>query len=333
MDLDLPDYPPLLPSTYAEKLRCEDHFPKLNEQVVNLPLSDEITLTHTANNFIPITAADKSRLYSPWRNSLIIKVVGRKLGHQLLKSKLQNLWKSSEELPLMNLGHDYFLIKFTQEQNLLHALDDSPCAIWVCLPELPTEFYDMEILQRIGGKIGTLLKMDTCTTTNSHGRYARLNVQQYHSTEFGSPILSPVTLGGGTYPLDPTPRNSGTDGARESPRHPSSSITTSNSGEKRRGWISNHYGILSYGYGGDETCDYDLAMGTEGMEPAITFLVPARGKAGGIAILWHADLLNITNVALTPQEIHCMIQALPSPDKWLFTAIYASNSASDRLVL
>ncbi|XP_016565935.2 perakine reductase [Capsicum annuum] len=37
--------------------------------------------------------------------------------------------------------------------------------------------------------------------------------------------------------------------------------------------------------------------------------VPAEGRAGGIAILWHANLLNVSTVAITHQEIHCMIQA------------------------
>ncbi|KAF3682670.1 hypothetical protein FXO37_02220 [Capsicum annuum] len=36
--------------------------------------------------------------------------------------------------------------------------------------------------------------------------------------------------------------------------------------------------------------------------------VPASGQAGGIAILWQADLLNIMDVAMTHQEIHCKIQ-------------------------
>ncbi|PHU07779.1 hypothetical protein BC332_24268 [Capsicum chinense] len=36
--------------------------------------------------------------------------------------------------------------------------------------------------------------------------------------------------------------------------------------------------------------------------------VPAKGKEGGIAILWYADHLNVTNMALTHQEVHCMVQ-------------------------
>lgn len=78
----------------------------------------------------------------------------------------------------MDLGYDFFLIKFNNEQNSLQALHDGPwfvynnfisvqkrepnlvasqahlahTAIWVRLPELPTEFYDFEILRKIGGK-------------------------------------------------------------------------------------------------------------------------------------------------------------------------------------
>lgn len=49
--------------------------------------------------------------------------------------------------------------------------------IWVRLSELPTEFYDMEILHKVGAKIGILLKIDTYTSTTSRGRYARLCIQ------------------------------------------------------------------------------------------------------------------------------------------------------------
>lgn len=50
-------------------------------------------------------------------------------------------------------------------------------AIWVRLPELPTEFYEIDILQKVGNKIGTLLKIDACTSATTRERYARLCVQ------------------------------------------------------------------------------------------------------------------------------------------------------------
>ncbi|XP_019250929.1 PREDICTED: uncharacterized protein LOC109229834 [Nicotiana attenuata] len=50
-------------------------------------------------------------------------------------------------------------------------------AIWVRLPELPTEFYDLEILSRVGSKLGRLLKIDTCTSSTTRGRYARICIE------------------------------------------------------------------------------------------------------------------------------------------------------------
>lgn len=58
-------------------------------------------------------------------------------------------------------------------------------AIWIRLPQLPTEFYDKEILQKVGSSIGRLLKVDACTSVALRGRYARLCVEL--------PLNKPVT--------------------------------------------------------------------------------------------------------------------------------------------
>ncbi|KAH0679721.1 hypothetical protein KY284_020806 [Solanum tuberosum] len=50
-------------------------------------------------------------------------------------------------------------------------------SIWLRLPELPTEYYDHTILAKIGNKIGRLVKIDICTSTTLHGRYARIYVE------------------------------------------------------------------------------------------------------------------------------------------------------------
>lgn len=61
--------------------------------------------------------------------------------------------------------------------------------------------------------------------------------------------------------------------------------------------------------------------------------MPAERNSGGIIVLWLSDLLTIDEVSMTHQEIHCMVQVLPLPTKWLFTAIYASNVYTDRCLL
>lgn len=49
------------------------------------------------------------------------------------------------------------------------------CAtIWIRPQDLPTEFYDLSIVTRIGKMLGTPLKIDNCTAQASRGWHARL---------------------------------------------------------------------------------------------------------------------------------------------------------------
>lgn len=72
--------------------------------------------------FIPITTEDKQRMYKPWIHSLIIKVFGKKVGYRLLLSRLNSLWQIYEEIKLIDLGFDYFLMRFTQPEIILEFL-------------------------------------------------------------------------------------------------------------------------------------------------------------------------------------------------------------------
>ena len=49
--------------------------------------------------------------------------------------------------------------------------------MWVRFPELPIEFYDMEVLKEIGSAIGPVLRIDSYTATGSRGSYAMLCIQ------------------------------------------------------------------------------------------------------------------------------------------------------------
>ncbi|XP_019232333.1 PREDICTED: uncharacterized protein LOC109213040 [Nicotiana attenuata] len=129
---------------------------------------------------IALSQDDKKRLCFPWRYSVIIKVIGRRMPYQYLQSKLIDFWKPSEKLILIDLGLDFFIVKFSLEKNMAKALHLGPwfvsgnllslrkwepnfvpqeatlstIAIWICLPQLPKEFYDKEILEKVGRKLG-----------------------------------------------------------------------------------------------------------------------------------------------------------------------------------
>ncbi|XP_009804250.2 uncharacterized protein [Nicotiana sylvestris] len=154
---------------------------------------------------------EKDRLYSTWKYSLIIKLFGKRIMHHYLKVKIQELWKSIKQFPLIDLRSDYFIVKFTKEENMNNVLRNGPwfvnghflsvikwqpnfvagkaqqtnTIVWIRLPQLPTEYYDGALLKRIGNSIGTLLKIDACTSSTLRGQYARLCTQV--------PLEEPVT--------------------------------------------------------------------------------------------------------------------------------------------
>ena len=103
----------------------------------------------------------------------------------------------------VNLGKDFFLILFSSSEDYDKVLRGGPwfvgehflairpwepyfkaseaklssMAVWVKLPDLPIEFYDKEMLKKIGKAIGLVLCIDSYIASESRGSYARLCIQ------------------------------------------------------------------------------------------------------------------------------------------------------------
>lgn len=75
---------------------------------------------------ILLSQKDKNRLYEPWHYSVIIKLFGRRMPHYLLLSKLIELRNPTEQLILIDLGWDFFIVKFSKEKNLAKAIQQGP---------------------------------------------------------------------------------------------------------------------------------------------------------------------------------------------------------------
>ncbi|KAK4719065.1 hypothetical protein R3W88_017403 [Solanum pinnatisectum] len=113
------------------------------------------------------------------------------------------MWKVTEKIILIDLGHDYYTVKFLKEENLQKALHQGPwfinayeaketkSAIWIRLLELPTEFYDHLVLTKISQKLGKLVKRDVCTSEALRGRYTRICVE----VPIGVPMRKKIAIG------------------------------------------------------------------------------------------------------------------------------------------
>lgn len=67
-----------------------------------------------------LSKEENERLCSPWKHSLIIKLLGKKLSHQYLRQKLMDLWKLPETFPLIDLGLDFYVAKFSQKWSVVY---------------------------------------------------------------------------------------------------------------------------------------------------------------------------------------------------------------------
>ncbi|OMP08859.1 hypothetical protein COLO4_06049 [Corchorus olitorius] len=101
----------------------------------------------------------------------------------------------------LHFSQDFFLARFQTQEDYFVALAEGPwflndrfllvqrwkpnfrateqttptkMAIWVHLPELPIEYYDLPTLHRIAAAIGTPIKVDAHTSTCSRGQFARI---------------------------------------------------------------------------------------------------------------------------------------------------------------
>ena len=184
-----------------EEVYSNDEDDELCEGMVSLKLSKE----------------EKSRIRAPWGNAIFVKVFGRSLGYTFLAERLRSMWKPVGRMDCVNVGHDFFLIKFELKSDLDDVIKGGPwfvgqqflairlwelefkaslascssVAVWVRLPELPIEFYEPTILKKIGKTIGPVLRIDSHTLNGERGRFARVCVQ----IDVNKPLVRSIKIG------------------------------------------------------------------------------------------------------------------------------------------
>jgi len=160
----------------------------------------------------------KSRIRSPWSKALIVKVYGRLVSFSFLHGRLISLWKPMGKIDCVDLGKEFFLVRFSTKEDCEAVLRNGPwfigenflsirpwepnfkpveanissVAIWVRLDELPIEYYHVEALQLIGNAIGKVLRIDTHTASESRARFARICIQ----VDIGKPLVTALLIGG-----------------------------------------------------------------------------------------------------------------------------------------
>ncbi|KAJ1379762.1 Zinc finger, CCHC-type [Sesbania bispinosa] len=138
---------------------------------------------------VKISRMEKKYLCTPWKKAVIVKLLGKRIGLKMLQTRLSKLWQTTSSMEIINLENDYFLLRFSNVDDLNYVFENGPwmimdhylvvqkwhpeffpfedsmqrVAVWVRVPGLPVEYYDSKILRRIGNSLGRRLKIDSNT--------------------------------------------------------------------------------------------------------------------------------------------------------------------------
>lgn len=60
---------------------------------------------------IEVSEEQRKKLRSPWKKTLIVKLLGKSLGFNFIYSKLRQKWAIIGDFSLIDLGKDYYIAR------------------------------------------------------------------------------------------------------------------------------------------------------------------------------------------------------------------------------
>ncbi|KAH9735625.1 reverse transcriptase domain-containing protein [Citrus sinensis] len=151
---------------------------------------------------IKFSARIQEKLIQPWKNSVVVKLLGRTIGYKALCARLASMWKPSMGYSVIDLENNYFLVRFRNAGDALDALTRGPWIIlvtdfeyvnvWIRLPGLGLHLYHQKTLNKIGQLVGEVIKLDDNIESSTRGKFARVVVR----ISLAKPLVSQVELNG-----------------------------------------------------------------------------------------------------------------------------------------
>ena len=145
----------------------------------------------------------KERISAPWKEALVVKLLGKEIGFLAMRDRLKKLWKPLAGFDILDIGFGYYLVKFDAEEDQAKVMDGGPLMlfdhylsvqtwsrefisssakidktlVWVGFPCLNVAYYDEEVLMALASGIGSSIKIDFNTLKVSRGKFVRVCVE------------------------------------------------------------------------------------------------------------------------------------------------------------
>jgi hypothetical protein len=130
---------------------------------------------------------------TPWKDVLVIKILGKTLGYNTLKDRLKKVWKLQGGFEVMDNDNGFSMVKFDRVADREKVISDGPWMIshwspefasseakvkptifWIRFPGLNPIYYDESFLFALASAIGRPIKVDNNTLKMERGRFARV---------------------------------------------------------------------------------------------------------------------------------------------------------------
>ncbi|GAU48589.1 hypothetical protein TSUD_405790 [Trifolium subterraneum] len=157
----------------------------------------------------------------PWKDALVVKLLGKHLRYNIMKNKLKNVWKLMGGIELMDVRSSFYMVKFDGEEDKNKVINGGPWMIydhyfvmrqwtpsfnasttkidktmvWIRIPSLNLAFYDESVLWALASMVGNPIKVDLQTLKVARGRFARMCVE----VDLTKPVVGRVGINGEWY--------------------------------------------------------------------------------------------------------------------------------------
>ncbi|KAJ4824311.1 hypothetical protein Tsubulata_029372 [Turnera subulata] len=192
------------PQTFREKLLADQQRASAETRQEFEPSDSDLKAFHTPEGpVVQISERYREILHKQWSNTVIVKMWDRTIGYKTLCNRLPNLWGIRSELKVIDLNNNFYFVRLLNQYDYLKVITGGPwvilghyltvepwkpqftpsthkitsVVIWIQLPELSCEYYDMPILRAVCNLIGRFVRIDYNTQESNRGKFARVAVE------------------------------------------------------------------------------------------------------------------------------------------------------------
>lgn len=79
---------------------------------------------------VHIAASVLEGLSAPWKDALVISLLGKSIGYKTLKERLLRLWRLMADFEIMDIGNRFFKVKFDNENDRQKVMEEGPWMIF-----------------------------------------------------------------------------------------------------------------------------------------------------------------------------------------------------------